>query len=393
LLSFNNNVINCCMMFRTVFLLSSVCVWLGSHGLPASTTTQKAARQGKNGYSCETNDWDKPQWCLCQPGEKVSKIYSKHSNKKEDRQWTLTCSVIEPEFMVPARSDWYEVTKETVYDKPIKWDGEPEDKFLVGMSSKHSNKKEDRQFKFFTVRSDNWYLTDCKKHKNLNDWDEKLEYTLGDDEVFAGLESYHSNKKEDRLWTLKVCKLRKKCTEISKINYDTVKSEVTSDMVAAGGTVFDNTRGQSDNSFTATISSTASNSLTESYSYAQTSGWTNEVSMSVTAGVKVGVPAINEYSLEVSVGASHSWSSEETWTRSSSKEYSETNGRQLAYTAFCKAGCYCKMDVVVKTVKGVIPYTMYSQSVDKKHKCVEKGELTVDYAFDGRASVNDVCPS
>jgi len=385
---------------------------------PSGNNVQKATvnqgREERNGYSCETNDWDKPQWCLCQRGQKVSKISSKHSNKKEDRQWTLTCSTIEPEFMVPARSDWYEVTggtkfwifphsvKETEYNKPIKWDGKPEDKFLdrkpedkflVGMSSIHSDKKEDRKFKFFTVRSDNWYLTDCKKYKNINDWDEKLEYTLGDDEVFAGLESVYSYKKKDRVWTIKVCKLRKKCTEISKINYNTVKSEVTSDLVAAGGTEFNNTGGQSDNSFTATISSTASNSLTESYAFSQTSGWTNEVSMSVTAGVKIGVPEINEYSLEVSVGASHSWSSEETWTRSSSKKYSVANGRKLAYTAFCKAGCYCKMDVVVKTVKGVIPYTMYSQSVDKKHKCVEKGELTVDYAFDGRASVNDVCPS
>ena len=125
--------------------------------------------------------------------------------------------------------------------------------------------------------------------------------------------------------------------------------------------------------------------------HSQTSGWTNEVSVSITAGATFGIPEINEYSLEVTVGASHSWNFEETWTRSNSKEYSEENGREMSFTANCKAGCECRLDVVVKTAKGVIPYIMWSQSVDKKHQCVEQGELKVDYTFDGKATATDVC--
>jgi len=385
-----NNIPNCWMMFRAIFLVSG-CVWLGSHGLPKRDQSGFLARSSRKGYSCETNEYDKPQWCLCKPGEKVSKISSVHNNKKEDRRWTLTCSKIEPEFKVPNVNSWYEETKENEYDKPISWNGRPWDLFLVGMTSVHNNKKEDRKFKFFTARSDNWYLTDCVLHKNINNWDGKLEYTLGDDEAISGLYSYHSNKKEDRLWSIEVCKLRKKCTEISKIQYDTVKSDVTREEVFAGRQIFDNKNGQSENSFIATISKTASNSLTESYKFSRTSGWTAGVSMSISAGATFGLPGINEASLELTAGASASWNFGKTWTRSNSTEYSEKNGRKMSYKANCKAGCVCTLDVVVKTAKGVVPYKMWSQSVDKKHQCVEEGELKLDYSFDGTATVNDVC--
>jgi len=378
------------MMFRIVFFLSSACVWIGSHGLPTHSPSGNQTRIGRMGNSCETNDWDKQQWCLCGRGEKVSKIYSIHDNKKEDRQWTLTCSVIEPEFKVPESSDWYEVTEENEYDEPIAWNGKPDGYFLVGMTSVHDNKKEDRKYKFFIVRSDNWYFTDCKLHHYINDYDGKLEYTLFDDEVFTALYSWHRNDKEDRQWTIKTCKLKKKCTEISKIEYDILGSVTTADMVTAMSSSMRN-KLSLDASFSATISNSVSNSLSESYSYSQTSGWTNEVSMSVTAGVEFGVPLVSKGSLEVSVGASHSWSFEETWTRSNSREYSEATGRQMTFTGYCRAGCNCTMNVLVQTVKAVIPYTMTSQSVDGKYQCEENGELKVDYAFDGDTDLNEVC--
>merc|ERR1711870_35582 len=310
------------MMLRTLFILS-MSVLQASHCSPtreeqSGNETTTRLDFSRNGFSCETNDWDKPQWCLCQKGERVSKIYSVHDNKKEDRKWTLTCGAITPEFIVPNKNDWYEISEENNWDGLIYWKGAANANhgFLVGMSS------------------------------------------------------FHSNRKEDRQWSIQVCKLRKKCTEISKIEYNTVISDVTEEEVSAGKQVFDNRNGQLDNSYTAEISQISLSSLTESYEFSQTSGWENEVSMSVTAGVTLGVPAINEYSLEVTVGASQSWSFEQGWTRGNSKEYSEENGRRMSFTANCKAGCKCTLDLVVKTAKGVIPYTMWSQSVDKKHQCI-----------------------
>jgi len=384
-------------MFRTVFLLS-ICGWSSIRGIPVqadgivqSGNGTNLGRSPRKGFTCETNEWDREQWCLCKPGEKVSSISSVHDNYREDRRWTLTCSKIEPEFNVPNRNPWYKTTAETEYDAPIWWSGVHEDAFLVGMTSVHSNPHEDRQFKFFTSRSDRWYLTNCIWHHNVNDYDEKLEYTLGDDDVIAGFYSLHINAYEDRRWSIKVCKLRKKCTEIIKIEYDEELAFVSGNEVGAGHSVFNNRNGLSEKEFSHTISQSDTKSLTESYEFSQTSGWTNEVSLSVTGGVSVGVPGVNQYNLEMTFGASHSWNLEKTWTRSNSKEYTKDTTRQLTYKSTCKAGCFCKLFVSVETAKGVVPYKMWSQSVDGEKQCVEEGKLTVEYAFNGRAEAEDVC--
>jgi len=125
--------------------------------------------------------------------------------------------------------------------------------------------------------------------------------------------------------------------------------------------------------------------------FSQTSGTSSEVSMSITAGASIGVPGISEYSLEMTLGGSHSWNFGKTWSRSSSREYSESTGRKMSFNANCKKGCVCTLDVSVKHGKGKVPYIMYSQSVDKKHKCEEQGELTVDSYFSGKANANDDC--
>merc|ERR1711908_231068 len=117
------------------------------------------------------------------------------------------------------------------------------------------------------------------------------------------------------------------------------------------------------------ITQSASESLTESYTFSKTSGFTNKAEMAVT------------------VSASSEWNFQETWTRSNSRAYTETNGKQLRFAGNCKKGCLCTMDVIVKTAKGVIPYTMFSRSKDNRHQCMEQGELTVNYAFDGKATV------
>ena len=353
-----------------------------------SSTKEEVARKG---YSCEPNSYDKNQWCLCLPGERVSEIHSVHDNKAEDRQWTLRCSKIKPEFRVKDKNNWYQETSESKLDAEILWEGAPDDRFLVGMTSDHFNKQEDRKFKFFTAHSDNWILADCIWHDKVNNFDGPLDWTLGEDEVIGAFYSVHSNKYEDRVWDIQVCKLREKCTEIVEIQYDTVVAEVGSEKVVAGKQTLDNRNAESDNSYTATITQSASESLTESYTFSKTSGFTNKVEMGITAGVKIGIPTIEEYSLAVTVSTSSSWNFKQTWTRSNSKTYTEQNGKQLSFKGNCKKGCLCSMDVIVKTAKGVIPYTLFSQSKDNRHQCMEEGELTVNYAFDGKAIVNDQC--
>jgi len=393
------------MMLKTLFLLS-VSVFLSSNGSPTSKEQQEGlldsslTRQGvaRQGYSCETNSYDKHQWCLCKPGERVSEIHSIHNNGYEDRQWTLKCSKIQPEFRVTDKSKWFNESQETKYhDTVIFLGGIVGDlnQFLVGMTSDHANPPhEDRKFKFFSAHSDNWYLSDCVWHNKINKYDGPLDYTLGEDEVIAGLYSVYSKGHKDRVWDISVCKLRQKCTEIIDIQYDFEKADVSNETIVAVKSGIDNREGESDSSYSATITESNSESLTESYTFSKTSGFTNQVSLSIKAGLKISVPAIAEESYEVTASASHTWNFKNTWTRSNSKKYTESSGRQLSYTGNCKKGCVCNMDVVVKTATGVIPYTLFTQSKNekgKRHQCIEHGELTVDYAFNGQAKITDKC--
>jgi len=343
----------------------------------------------RDGYTCDPNDWNGHQWCLCKPGEKIKEIHSTHSDKHEDRIWSLACGVITPEFLIGDESHWYDTTPQNDWDGPVLWNGTADDSFLVGMTSEHSNLHEDRHYKFHTVNSENWYLHDCSWTKPLNDWDADLDYTLGDTQVIAGVESHHSDVHEDRKWTLLVCQLRKKCTEIFDVTYGDVVEDVTTRKVSAAHQEYDNSGHSQTNDFSVTISKTSSNSLTESYSYSQSNGHSTTTSLDVTAGYSFGVPDIDQTTLEVTVGVSSTWDFSETWERSSSRTYSEENGRQMTFTEHCGPGCKCKLDVVVQTASGVIPYVMKSQSVDGIYVCEEEGELTVDYSFDGKGIASD----
>ena len=58
--------------------------------------------------------------------------------------------------------------------------------FLVGMKSKHSNKKEDRRYNYFYQNSPDLILTDCDGWKQLNVWDGDVNEQLGANKVIAG---------------------------------------------------------------------------------------------------------------------------------------------------------------------------------------------------------------
>ncbi len=66
------------------------------------------------------------------------------------------------------------------------WRGIPTNSFLVGMESYHSNKKEDRRYKFFYQNSEHWILTDCVTDRMANDWDADMNVVLDSNKVIAG---------------------------------------------------------------------------------------------------------------------------------------------------------------------------------------------------------------
>ncbi|GFS13758.1 hemagglutinin/amebocyte aggregation factor [Elysia marginata] len=92
-------------------------------------------------------DWDKPFLFECPLGQVLNKIYSVHSNRREDRRWKFSCA-----------------------------DG-PGD----------------------------CVLNDCHWTDYVNNWDAPMNFMCPTDYVVAGLQSYHDNRKEDRLFKFKCC--------------------------------------------------------------------------------------------------------------------------------------------------------------------------------------------
>ena len=159
-----------------------------------------------DGYSCNKNSKDKKQYCLCNQGERVVRFASKHYNKEEDRVWDLGCKPINPELTI--RGDrWISKTEKNKLDEPQLWNGVHSNSFLVGMESEHDNGAEDREYTFCTARSDNFALKQCSAWKKLNDFDEKIDLQLGDEEVIAAITSVHKKKKGDREFSVITCKI------------------------------------------------------------------------------------------------------------------------------------------------------------------------------------------
>merc|ERR1712179_630771 len=175
------------------------------------------------GFRCTTNEYDGFQWCKCRPGQKVSSIYSHHDNRREDRQWTLKCKDI-PRFSTERPII---TTDENRYDGDVFWSGWISNSFLVGMTSFHSSRHEDRQFRFMTLRSDLWKVKSCGKWFTANRFDEDLHISTEDDEVIVGLSSSHDNRREDRMWRVYLCKLESECGTSGELEMDKNKIKIS----------------------------------------------------------------------------------------------------------------------------------------------------------------------
>ena len=156
---------------------------------------------------------------MCNKGERIVKFTSEHSNKEEDRVWDLGCKKIEAEMTVESEK-WVRRTDPNELDKDQRWNGISTNSFLVGMESEHSNKKEDRAYSFFTARSDNFRLRECSEWTKLNDWDKKVDLHLQGDEVIAAIKSVHKDKHEDRIFSVITCQLERKVVEEVTTSFD-----------------------------------------------------------------------------------------------------------------------------------------------------------------------------
>ena len=83
----------------------------------------------------------------------------------------------------------------------------PGNQVITGVNSYHSNKYEDRRFGFQCCNVLGRQPRDCYITGNVNDWDGKLTLAVPEGKVIKGAYSNHDNRREDRRWQFEICTL------------------------------------------------------------------------------------------------------------------------------------------------------------------------------------------
>ncbi|XP_048767671.2 hemagglutinin/amebocyte aggregation factor-like [Ostrea edulis] len=153
------------------------------------------------------NQWDKPLNFQCPSSlSAITHIVSTHSNGKEDRRFNFDCTRVQG--VSGPRScklsgyvnDW---DRDILYTCP---DGG----YLNGISSVHNNKKEDRRYRFrCCTPKGRYYHKFCRWTGWVNNWDATFSYFVPRNYVIRGINSIHSNSKEDRRFKFEVCRVLK----------------------------------------------------------------------------------------------------------------------------------------------------------------------------------------
>jgi len=155
--------------------------------------------------TCFTNRYDENHSCKCQKGAKIRQIESRHSNAKEDRKWWLVCEMFPG--IENTVSEHVEYNAFSRYREKISMSC-AKNGYLTGMESHHSDKQEDREFKFFCAKSSSIKVYNCKEWRSLNDLDQHMNLVLASDEIISELESEYHSSHRDRKWRVKTCQVK-----------------------------------------------------------------------------------------------------------------------------------------------------------------------------------------
>ena len=93
--------------------------------------------------------------------------------------------------------------------------------------------------------------------------------------MISGVVSIHNNKKEDRVFRLRICKLSPICTVLKSIEYDYDSPDLVWDIEweTAGTTTKDNLNHPAPGLITVTMEKNKQQSLANSYTFSKTSGY------------------------------------------------------------------------------------------------------------------------
>ncbi|CAL1539510.1 unnamed protein product [Lymnaea stagnalis] len=146
------------------------------------------------------NDWDQPFTFNCQTGHVISYVSSIHNNRAEDRRWEFRCKNVVKTHSCSHSGYVNE------FDQPVVFKC-PGDQVMTGVDSYHSNKAEDRRFGFQCCNVQERQPRDCYITGDVNRWDGKMTLVVPWGKAIKGAYSHHNNHYEDRLWRFEICTL------------------------------------------------------------------------------------------------------------------------------------------------------------------------------------------
>jgi len=143
--------------------------------------------------------WDAPFYHHCPPGQHLNRIQSAHDNHKEDRVWNFYCANTGAVSTAGCALTGYL----NGWDAPFTYVC-PGGKIMTGLASYHSNHHEDRRWRVLCCNALT-PLHQCHWSGYTNGWDGPMDARIGNNAVFTGITSTHSNHKEDRLYRFHIC--------------------------------------------------------------------------------------------------------------------------------------------------------------------------------------------
>ena len=135
------------------------------------------------------NEYDENLLVECPDRYGFYKVLSQHANWAEDRQWQWDCR----EVSIASFEHCYWTEYVNDWDDPLYTQCFP-DYILTGVSSYHSNYKEDRKWRLKCCKAEKYFTRNCEVTSYINYYDSFMNYTVTPPaQVFTGLFSAHVN--------------------------------------------------------------------------------------------------------------------------------------------------------------------------------------------------------
>lgn len=165
----------------------------------------KTCSGSKPGGHAWNNDWDAHFRFNCPPAQSISSIYSIYRDCRRDRLFEFNCKYTFAAGYYGSHCQWTDYLNN--FDQPLSYRC-PDGQFLAGVESYHQNHQEDRRFKFRCCgHPSHYHVSSCYKTSYVNSRKGVLHYEVPNFHYLVGAESVHSNKEEDRRWKFEVCKI------------------------------------------------------------------------------------------------------------------------------------------------------------------------------------------